>query len=209
MRVTKNKLRDIIREALENNDPQEAIEKLEDIELVEPEDSDDELVHHLDYSKIMTGESSVDHPEVLDVIVKEVKKRIAEKKDQNKDGENDFDDVKIARMKASGMSDEEIKKKHPDLFKEDIGELVGKVIARITDEPADEDGRDLGYGEGEGRMSKAALDKLARYSQSLHDKIRDEDDLPEWVQSKIAVSAENIGKVYHYLDYKMKRMEDK
>ena len=58
-------------------------------------------------------------------------------------------------------------------------------------------------------MSKAALDKLARYSQSLHDKIRDEDDLPEWVQSKIAVSAENIGKVYHYLDYKMKRMEDK
>ena len=209
MRVTKNKLRDIIREALENNDPQEAIEKLEDIELVEPEDSDDELVHHLDYSKIMTGESSVDHPEVLDVIVKEVKKRIAEKKDQNKDGENDFDDVKIARMKASGMSDEEIKKKQSDLFKEDIGELVGKVIARITDEPADEDGRDLGYGEGEGRMSKAALDKLARYSQSLHDKIRDEDDLPEWVQSKIAVSAENIGKVYHYLDYKMKRMEDK
>ena len=43
---------------------------------------------------------------------------IREAKDQNKDGENDFDDVKIARMKASGMSDEEIKKKHPELFKE-------------------------------------------------------------------------------------------
>ena len=38
------------------------------------------------------------------------------KKDQNKDGKNDFRDVKIARMKASGMSDEEIKKKHPELF---------------------------------------------------------------------------------------------
>jgi len=38
------------------------------------------------------------------------------KKDQNKDGKNDFGDVKIARMKASGMSDEEIKKKHPELF---------------------------------------------------------------------------------------------
>lgn len=43
---------------------------------------------------------------------------IREEKDQNKDGENDFDDVKIARMKASGMSDAEIKEKHPELFKE-------------------------------------------------------------------------------------------
>lgn len=42
--------------------------------------------------------------------------RIHEKKDQNDDGENDFDDVKIARMKASGMSDAEIKKKHPELY---------------------------------------------------------------------------------------------
>ena len=67
--------------------------------------------------------------------------------------------------------------------------------------------RQFGYGEGEGRMSKSQLDKIARYSQSLHDKLRDDDDLPEWVQAKIAVAAENIGKVYHYLDYKMKRME--
>lgn len=67
--------------------------------------------------------------------------------------------------------------------------------------------RQFGYGEGEGRMSKSQLDKIARYSQSLHDKLRDHDDLPEWVQAKIAVASENIGKVYHYLDYKMKRME--
>ena len=44
---------------------------------------------------------------------------LSEKKDQNKDGENDFDDVKIARMKASGMSDAEIKKKHPELYESD------------------------------------------------------------------------------------------
>ena len=72
---------------------------------------------------------------------------------------------------------------------------------------SDSEPRDFGYGEGEGRMSKSQLDKIARYSQSLHDKLHDDDDLPEWVQSKIAVAAENIGKVYHYLDYKMKRME--
>jgi hypothetical protein len=78
----------------------------------------------------------------------------------------------------------------------------------LISEPADsQDGRDLGYGEGEGRMTKSQLDKLARYSQSLHDKLMDDDDLPEWVQSKIAVAADSIGKVYHYLEYKLDRME--
>ena len=45
---------------------------------------------------------------------------IIEKKkvDQNKDGKNDFDDVKIARMLASGMTKSEIEKKHPELFEE-------------------------------------------------------------------------------------------
>ena len=47
----------------------------------------------------------------------------------------------------------------------------------------------------------------SEYSE-LGVQILDDDDLPEWVQSKIAVAAENIGKVYHYLDYKMKRMEE-
>jgi len=43
---------------------------------------------------------------------------IQEAKDQNKDGENDFEDVKIARMLASDEYDsiEQIKKDHPDLF---------------------------------------------------------------------------------------------
>lgn len=49
---------------------------------------------------------------------------LEEKDDQNKDGKNDFDDVKIARMKASGMSDSEIKKKHPDLFESDTPHLA-------------------------------------------------------------------------------------
>lgn len=54
--------------------------------------------------------------ESLDDLLREA---LQEDKDQNKDGKNDFDDVKIARMKASGLSDEEIRKKHPDLFESD------------------------------------------------------------------------------------------
>ena len=49
-------------------------------------------------------------------------KVIKEKKDQNKDGKNDFKDVKIARMKASGMTQDQIKDKHPDLYEADLEE---------------------------------------------------------------------------------------
>ena len=45
------------------------------------------------------------------------------KKDQNKDGKNDFSDVKIARMLASGMSLKDIKEKHPELFDPDLFEV--------------------------------------------------------------------------------------
>jgi hypothetical protein len=45
----------------------------------------------------------------LDVLNAEISERadVDEGKDQNKDGKKDFDDVKIARMKASGMSHDE------------------------------------------------------------------------------------------------------
>jgi hypothetical protein len=69
-------------------------------------------------------------------------------------------------------------------------------------------GRDLGYGEGEGRMSKSQLFKIAQYAQHLHDTLQDEDDLPEWVQAKISVIASDIGKVKHYLEYKIHRMDN-
>ena len=72
---------------------------------------------------------------------------------------------------------------------------------------AETSGRDLGYGEGEGRMAKSQLFKIAEYGAELHEMIRDDDDLPEWVQSKIAVMANNIGKIKHYLEYKIMRSE--
>jgi hypothetical protein len=44
---------------------------------------------------------------------------IHESNDKNSDGDVNFDDVKISRMRASGMSDEEIREKHPELFETD------------------------------------------------------------------------------------------
>ena len=45
-----------------------------------------------------------------------IRKVLIEAVDQNKDGKNDFEDVKIARMKAAGMSKKEIEKEDPSLY---------------------------------------------------------------------------------------------
>ena len=73
--------------------------------------------------------------EASDVPVGADIEQYTEGKDQNKDGKNDFEDVKIARMRASGMSDAEIKKKYPELFKENAKVKVTKSqLIRIIKE---------------------------------------------------------------------------
>ena len=44
-------------------------------------------------------------------------------------------------------------------------------------------------------------------SQSLESRLRDEDDLPEWVRSKITTVEDRLSSVYDYLDYKIYRMK--
>ena len=70
-------------------------------------------------------------------------------------------------------------------------------------------GRDLGYGEGEGHHTKSQLHKISIYAAKLHEMLHDDDDLPEWIQSKVAVMASNIGKIKHYLEDKLLHMSKK
>jgi hypothetical protein len=79
----------------------------------------------------------------------------------------------------------------------------GKLQQIIKEEVSLSKGRDLGYGEGEGRMTKSQLFQVAEYAALLHEMILDDDDLPEWVQSKVAVMANDISKIKHYLEYKI------
>ena len=82
--------------------------------------------------------------------------------------------------------------------------ITKKQLRQIIKEEMHLDkGRDLGYGEGEGRSAKAQLFQVAEYAALLHEMLHDEDDLPEWVQNKIAVMTNNIGKIKHYLEYKI------
>ena len=91
------------------------------------------------------------------------------------------------------------------LPEEDISlKITKKQIRNIIRETCgiqhDETGRDLDYGTGEGKMTRAQLHHIADYAAELHEMIRDDDDLPEWVQSKVSVMAHNIGKIKHYLE---------
>ena len=81
-----------------------------------------------------------------------------------------------------------------------------KIIKEEMHKVSLEKGRDLDYGKGEGKMTRSQLFHIAEYAITLHEMIRDEDDLPEWVQSKVSVMANNIGKIKHYLEYKLIRM---
>lgn len=76
-------------------------------------------------------------------------------------------------------------------------------------EPVEDDGRMLDYkGSEEGEMTKRDLMQLSDYTRDLAQMIRDSDDLPEWVQEKISIAKDKIDSAYHYLEYKIKDMED-
>ncbi len=94
------------------------------------------------------------------------------------------------------------------LIKEAINDvmMVNQGILGLAHDATDDlPGRDLAYGEGDGRMLKNQLHKIAQDAQSLHDKLRDSDELPEWVKAKVSVMNSDIGRIKQYLDYKLMR----
>ena len=53
----------------------------------------------------------------------------------------------------------------------------------------------------EGYMTKSQLYKIGEYSLKLHDMIQDGENLPEWMQTKVAQMEKDVGSVYHALKY--------
>jgi hypothetical protein len=103
-----------------------------------------------------------------------------------------------------------------DFKLEDIMDLEGKPPESHDHDQhdhADNDdgnGRMLDYGHTksdsrEGEMARQALYELSEYSKELHELLEDDDDLPQWCHYKIAVARACVGKVKHYLEYKLKK----
>lgn len=64
-----------------------------------------------------------------------------------------------------------------------------------------DDGNVYGHG-GTARMAKSQLFQIATDAAELHDMLDEKDELPEWVQSKIAVMADSMDAVIDHLEYK-------
>ncbi len=89
---------------------------------------------------------------------------------------------------------------------EDITDLAMEIPPHTPEEP----GKMLDYGSvksdsHEGRTMRQALYEISEYSRSLHDMLADDDDVPQWCHYKVAVARACIGKVKHYLEYKIKK----
>lgn len=65
----------------------------------------------------------------------------------------------------------------------------------------------MGHG-GSAKMSKSQLFHIAKNSQSLHDKLLDDDQLPNWVQAKITLAKYMIDSAHDHLDYKLHRSDN-
>ena len=66
-----------------------------------------------------------------------------------------------------------------------------------------DDKHHMDHVDEEGGMAKSQLYKMAKYAIMLHDALEDDTQLEAWVQSKITIASEYLGKVKHYLEYEM------
>ena len=90
----------------------------------------------------------------------------------------------------------------------DFAKAYGGDSGAYTVEAYDMDDGEV-YGDGgSARMAKSHLFNIARQAQSLQDRLSEGDELPEWVQSKIAVMADNMDAVTNHLDYKISMKEE-
>ena len=101
---------------------------------------------------------------------------------------------------------------------EDVVEPILDMITAVMDEPndsypekhVDSNGRMFDYGRTksdsrEGRMTRAKLFRMGKMAQSFHDKLEDDDDLPQWVNDKVTTAEDRLRSAFEYMDYKLHR----
>jgi ElaB/YqjD/DUF883 family membrane-anchored ribosome-binding protein len=89
-------------------------------------------------------------------------------------------------------------------FLEKAMKLVQQRLVKEGNEPPmmqggiDDDGHEV-------QMAMSDLHKLEKYAPQVSQLASQYSDLPGWVQSKITLAADYLGKVYHYLDGKQQQ----
>lgn len=135
-----------------------------------------------------------DQDELPDALQKGIIDKAVDDKEKNESM------IRITRKQFIKMLREEmaLSEEEPvSLDSNGLAGLISDIMGSLEDEP-----QVMGDG-GTASMAKQQLQQIASAAQSLHDKLNNDDELPEWTQSKIAVAEDNIDAVADHLGYKM------
>lgn len=85
-------------------------------------------------------------------------------------------------------------------------DIINQIQASFNHENHDE-GRNFDYGQvksdsNEGKMAKETCKSIMRNAKELENFLRNEDDIPEWCHSHLAVCEDRIQTVLNYLKSK-------
>tara|TARA_Y100001937_G_C7123860_1_gene333939 strand:+ start:1411 stop:1947 length:537 start_codon:yes stop_codon:yes gene_type:complete len=145
-----------------------------------------------------------DQDELPDALQKGIIDKAKKEKKNEMDEMDEMDEmeesvIRFTREELAQIIREEISlEKEPTTL--DATGLADMIVQMVQDDEP----RVMGHG-GEASMARQQLQQIASMAQSLHDKLNDEDELPEWTQSKIAVAEDNIDAIADHLGYKMNK----
>ena len=82
--------------------------------------------------------------------------------------------------------------------------IVSMLSGEAGTDSEEDEGRDLEHhgGSGEAKMTRAQLSHIQQDAGDLADMLNDDDELPEWMQSKVAAVADKMQDVHDYIEYK-------
>jgi len=141
-----------------------------------------------------------DQDELPDALQKGIIDKTVE--DREKNESHHESKIRFTRRQLAKMLREEMELVQDDessvLDADGLAGVIGDIVQSLTDEEP------LVMGDGgRARMAKQQLQQIASTAQSLHDKLNDDDEIPEWTQSNIAVAEDNIDAIADHLGYKM------
>jgi len=142
-----------------------------------------------------------DQDELPDHLQKGIIDKAKKKNEMDEYDEMDESLIRITRKDFINMLREEMALAQKEPVALDASALAD-MVAGIAGAVAEDEPQMMGDG-GRARMAKQQLQHIASNAQSLHDTLNDDDELPEWTQSKIAVAEAGIQAVYDHLSYKM------
>jgi DNA-binding ferritin-like protein len=116
-----------------------------------------------------------------------------------------YDNIHKKRMRIKMGSGEKMRKPNSKGAPTDKS---FKAAAKTIKENSNEYEHESGEYDQEGSMAKSQLKNIINHTQELHDSLEDQDNLPEWVQSKLAVADDHLTTISDYMKTEVQRKEE-